>query len=68
MKYYKCNDVLTVDGQVYDHCVVRIEEIEPSGNAALDRSTTLNRVMEAVDIALDGKVENFSTYQEVINV
>jgi|DEB0MinimDraft_10_1074344.scaffolds.fasta_scaffold86662_3 hypothetical protein len=65
MKYYKCNNITTVDGEVYNHCVVGIEDIQPSGDAALDRQSIRDDVMTALECSLAGEVESFYNMEEL---
>ena len=64
--YFQCNDITTADGAFYNKCVVGIPEIEPSGNAALDRQTTLDNVMEALESSLSVEVECFTNMEELL--
>ena len=63
--YFQCNDITTADGALYKKCVVGIPEIEPSGNDALDRQTTLDSVMEALESSLAVEVECFTNMEEL---
>lgn len=65
MRYYKCSDIETVDGNRYNSCVVGIPEIQPTGNLALDRQTILDNVMVALEDTIDSEVECFSNMEEM---
>ena len=63
--YYQCNDITTADGAFYNKCVVGIPEIEPSGNAALDRQTIRDNVMSELESCLAVDVESFASMEEL---
>lgn len=63
--YFQCNDITTVEGAKYNRCVVSIPEVEPTGNAALDRQTILDSVMTALEDTLAVEVECYSNMEEL---
>jgi len=63
--YYQCNNITTADGAFYNKCVIGIPEIEPSGNAALDRQTILDNVMSELESCLAVEVECFTNMEEL---
>ena len=65
MRYYRCSDIETVDGTPYHSCVVSVPEVEPSGNAALDRQTLRDSVMVALEDTLDVEVDRYSSMEEI---
>ena len=64
-RYFQCNDITTAEGAFYNRCVVGIPEIEPTGNMALDRQTTLDNVMTALEDTLAVEVECFTNMEEL---
>lgn len=64
-RYFQCNDIKTAEGAFYTKCVVGIPEIEPTGNMALDRQTTLDSVMTALEDTLAVEVECFTNMEEL---
>ena len=65
LRYFKCNDITTVDGAFYKHCVISIPEVAPTGNAALDRQTERDDVMTALESTLAVEVDSYSNREEL---
>lgn len=63
--YFQCNDITTAEGFKYIKCVVGVDEIEPSGNAALDRQTIRDSVMVALEDTLAVEVDSYSSMEEL---
>lgn len=63
--YYRCNDITTAEGAKYISCVVGVDEIEPSGNASLDRQTIRDSVMTALEETLDVEVDSYRNVEEL---
>ena len=64
-RYYKCSNIETVGGRVYNCCVVAVPEVQPSGNASLDRQTLRDSVMVALEDTLDVEVDSYSSMEEL---
>lgn len=65
LRYFKCNDITTVDGAFYEQCVISIPKVAPTGNAALDRQTERDDVMTALESTLAVEVECFTNMEEL---
>ena len=63
--YFQCNDITTAEGAEYIKCVVSVPEVEPSGNAALDRQTLRDNVMVALEDTLAVEVDSYSSMEEL---
>lgn len=63
--YFQCNDITTAEGFKYIKCVVGVDEIQPSGNAALDRQTIRDNVMAALEDTLAVEVDSYSSMEEL---
>ena len=63
--YFQCNDITTAEGFKYIKCVVGVDEIQPSGNAALDRQTLRDSVMVALEDTLAVDVDSYSSMEEL---
>jgi hypothetical protein len=63
--YFQCNDITTAEGFKYIKCVVSVPEVEPSGNAALDRQTLRDSVMVALEDTLAVEVDSYSSMEEL---
>lgn len=63
--YFQCNDITTAEGAKYIKCVVGVDEIQPSGNAALDRQTIRDNVMSELESCLAVDVESFASMEEL---
>lgn len=63
--YFQCNDITTAEGAKYIKCVVGVDEIQPSGNAALDRQTLRDSVMVALEDTLAVEVDSYSSMEEL---
>ena len=64
-KYFQCNDITTAEGTKYIKCVVSVPEVEPSGNASLDRQTLRDSVMVALEDTLAVEVDSYSNMEEL---
>ncbi len=63
--YFRCKDITTAEGFKYITCVVGVDEIQPSGNAALDRQTLRDSVMVALEDTLSVEVDSYSSMEEL---
>ena len=63
--YFQCNDITTAEGFKYIKCVVGVDEIQPSGNASLDRQTIRDNVMAALEDTLAVEVDSYSSMEEL---
>lgn len=63
--YFQCNDITTAEGAKYIKCVVGVDEIQPSGNASLDRQTIRDSVMVALEDTLAVEVDSYSSMEEL---
>ena len=63
--YFQCNDITTAEGFKYIKCVVSVPEVQPSGNASLDRQTLRENVMTALEDTLDLEIDSYSSMEEL---